>query len=237
MMLWVLAVLFVAVVALVGYYQGGIRAAFSFLGLIIAASVAGPLGNVLGPVIAAMGLKHPVILAFVGPIIAFLLILVIFKASAFAVNKQVENYYKYKDSETKRMLFDRLNTRLGIALGVANGVIYVFLFAVLMHVFGYFTAQARGSSNDSIITKMVTKVGEDVQSTGMIRAISPMVPANEDYYDAVDVFGAIYQNPLLQGRLGNYPVFVTLAERPEFKALGEDLKFQEFWLRQPRPSI
>jgi hypothetical protein len=237
MILWVLAVLFIAVVGLVGYYQGGIRAAFSFLGLIIAASVAGPLGSVLGPLIAAMGLKHPVVLAFVGPIVAFLLILVIFKASAYAVHKQVENYYKYKDSETKRMLFERLNTRLGIAVGVANGVIYVFLFAVLMHVFGYFTAQARGSSNDSIIIKMVTKVGEDVQSTGMTRAISPLVPAREDYYDAVDVFGSIYHNPLLQRRLANYPVFVTLAERPEFKALGEDMKFQEFWLRQPRPSI
>jgi len=237
MILWVLAVLFVGVVALVGYYQGGIRAAFSFLGLIIAASVAGPLGNALSPVIAAMGLKHPVVLAFVGPIVAFLLILIIFKAGAFAVHKQVDNYYKYKDSETKRMLFERLNTRLGIAVGVANGVIYFFLFVVLMHVFGYFTAQVRGAASDSGMVKIVAKVGEDVQSTGMTRAISPLVPANEDYYDAVDVLGVVYQNPLLEKRLANYPVFVTLAERPEFKALGEDLKFQEFWLRQPRPSI
>jgi hypothetical protein len=237
MILWVLAVLFIGVVGLVGYYQGGIRAAFSFLGIIIAASVAAPLGNVLSPLIAAMGLKHPVIVAFVGPAVAFVLVLAVFKAAAYAVNRQVDNYYKYKDSETKRMLFERLNTRLGIAVGAVNGIIYFFLFAVLMHVFGYFTAQVRGSPNDSIVTKMVTKVGEDVQSTGMTRAISPLVPAREDYYDAVDVFGAVYHNPLLQKRLASYPVFVTLAERPEFKALADDLKFQEFWLRQPRPSI
>jgi hypothetical protein len=237
MILWVLAVLFMAVVGLVGYYQGGVRAAFSFLGLIIAASVAGPLGNVLSPVVAAMGLKHPVVLAFVGPVVAFLLVLVVFKVGAFAVNKQIENYYKYQDSETRRMLFERLNTRLGIAVGVVNGMIYFFIFAVLMHVVAYFTAQVRGSPNDSIVTRVVTKLGEDVQSTGMIKAISPLVPADEDYYDAADVLGAVYHNPLLQRRLANYPVFVTLAERPEFKGLAEDLKFQEFWLRQPRPSI
>lgn len=237
MILWVLALLFVGVVGLVGYYQGAIRAAFSFVGLLVAASVAGPLGNVLSPVIAAMGLKHPVLLSFLGPIVAFLLVLVIFKAIAFAVNKQVDTYYKYKDSETKRMLFERLNTRVGIAVGVVNGVIYFFIFAVLLHVLGYFATQVKGAANDSVTTKMAAKIGEDIQATGMTKAISPLVPANDAYYDASDIIGDLYHNPLLQRRIANYPVFVTLAEQPEFKALGEDLKFQEFWLRQPRPSM
>ena len=237
MILWVLALLFVAVVALVGYYQGAIRAAFSFVGLLVAASVAGPLGNVLSPVIAATGLKHPVLLSFLGPIVAFLLVLVIFKAVAFAVNKQVDNYYKYKDSETKRMLFERLNTRVGIAVGVVNGVIYFFIFAVLLHVLGYFATQVKGAGNDSVTTKIAAKIGEDIQATGMTKAISPLVPANDAYYDASDIIGDLYHNPLLQRRIANYPVFVTLAERPEFKAMAEDLKFQEFWLRQPRPSM
>ena len=237
MIVWVLALLFVGVVGLVGYYQGAIRAAFSFVGLLVAASVAGPLGSVLSPVIAAMGLKHPILLAFLGPIVAFLLVLVIFKAVAFAVNKQVDNYYKYKDSETKRMLFERLNTRVGIAVGAVNGVIYFFIFTVLLHVLGYFATQVKGAANDSVTTMMAAKIGEDIQATGMTKAVSPLVPANDAYYDASDIIGDLYHNPLLQRRIANYPVFVTLAERPEFKALAEDLKFQEFWLRQPRPSI
>lgn len=237
MILWVLALLFMAVVGLVGYYQGAIRAAFSFVGLLIAASVAGPLGNVLSPVIAAMGLKHPLLLGFVGPIVAFLLVLVLFKAIGFAVNKQVDAYYKFKDSETKRMLFERVNTRVGSAVGIANGVIYFFIFAVLLHVLGYFATQVQGAANDSVMTKMAARIGQDVQATGMTRAISPFVPAEDAYYDASDIIGDLYHNPLLQRRVANYPVFVTLAERPEFKALAEDLKFQEFWLRQPRPSM
>lgn len=237
MIVWILAVLLVGVVALVGYYQGAVRAAFSFIGLLIAASVAQPLGNVLSPVIAAMGLKQPVALSFLGPIVAFLLVLTIFKAIAFAVNKQIDAYYKYKDSETKRMMFERLNARVGIAVGVANGVIYVFIFSVLMHVLGYFATQVQGAQNDAITTKLAAKIGKDLQATGMTRAISPFVPAGESYYDAADILGAVYHNPLLQKRLASYPVFVTLAERPEFKAMAEDLKFQEFWLRQPRPGI
>lgn len=237
MILWVLAVLFVAVVALVGYYQGAIRAAFSFVGLLVAVSVAGPLGGVLEPVLAAMGLKHPILLDFLGPIIAFLLVLVTFKGIAFAVHKQVETFYKYKDSETKRLLFERLNTRVGIAVGAANGVIYFFIFAVLLHVLGYFAFQVKGAGNDAVTTKAAAMLGQDLQSTGMTKAVAPFIPAEEAYYDASDIIGSVYHNPLLQKRLGNYPVFVTLAERPEFKALADDLQFQEFWLRQPRPSV
>jgi uncharacterized membrane protein required for colicin V production len=237
MILWVLALVFVGVVALVGYYQGAVRAAFSLLGLLIAAAVAVPLGNVMSPLVALTGLKHPIVLSFVGPMVAFLLVLIIFKVVALAVHKKIETFYKYKDSETKRLLFERLNSRVGIAVGVVNGVIYFFVFVVMMHTLGYFATQVRGAQNDAITTKLAASLAECAQATGMTKAASPFMPANEDYYDAVDIIGNLYHNPLLQKRLSSYPVFVTLAERPEFKALGEDLKFQEFWLRQPRPSI
>src|SRR5437867_3367961 len=122
MILWILAVVFMGVVGLVGYYQGAIRAAFSMVGLLVAGSVAKPLGHLIEPLVAMTGLKQPVILSFVGPSIAFLIILVIFKAVAVAVHKKIEAYYKYADSETKRQLFERLNTRLGVAVGVVNGI-------------------------------------------------------------------------------------------------------------------
>src|SRR5205085_8766998 len=55
------------------------------------------------------------------------------------------------------------------------------------------------------------------------------------YFDAVDVLSMIFHTPLLQGRLSNYPPFLGFAERPEFKEMGKDLKFQEFW--QSSPSL
>jgi hypothetical protein len=237
MILWVLAVLFVGVVALVGYYQGGVRAAFSLMGLLIAISVAQPLGGVLKPLVAMTGLKQPIVLSFVGPAVAFILVLAVFKIIAFAIHQKLEVYYKHKESDTKRQLFERLNSRLGIAVGAANGVVYFFIFAVSAYLLGYFATQVKGSPSDTIATKIAATLGKDAETTGMHKAVAPFLPVQENYYDAADVVGVVYHNPLLQKRLASYPVFVTLAERPEFKGLAEDLKFQEFWLRDPRPSI
>jgi uncharacterized membrane protein required for colicin V production len=237
MILWVLAILIVGVVALVGYYQGGVRAAFSLVGLLVAVMVAQPLGNVLKPLIAMTGLKQPIFLSFLGPALAFILVLAIFKIIAYVIHQKLETFYKYNNSETMRLLFERLNSRLGIAVGVANGTIYFFVIALCTHLLGYFATQVKGSPSDSIATKIAAKLGEDAQATGMDKAVTPFLPVEEPYYDAVDIVGAVYHNPLLQKRLSSYPVFVTLAERPEFKGMADDLKFQELWLRQPRPSV
>ena len=156
MILWVLALLFVAAVALVGYYQGGVRAAFSLMGLLIAISVAQPLGGVLKPLVAMTGLKQPIVLSFVAPAVAFLLVLVVFKAVAYGIHHKLDAYYKYKESDTKRMLFERLNSRLGIAVGATNGVVYFFIFVVCAYVLGYFATQVKGSPNDPVATKIAT---------------------------------------------------------------------------------
>ena len=237
MILWLLALVSVGVVALVGYYQGAVRAAFSLVGLLVAVSVAQPLGNLIRPLVEMTGLKQPIVLSFVAPLVAFILIMAVFKAIAYTIHHKLDNFYKYKESETKRMLFDRLNSRVGVAVGVANGVIYFFVFVIFAHVLGYFSSQVQGSQNDGLVTKITAKLGADAQATGMHKAVAPFVPADETYYDAADIVGVLYHNPLVQKRLAGYPVFVTLAERPEFKALAEDLQFQELWLRQPRPSV
>ena len=42
------------------------------------------------------------------------------------------------------------------------------------------------------------------------------------FYDAADVAGVIYNNPLSEARISRYPGFLGLAERPEFQQLGSD---------------
>jgi len=199
--------------------------------------VARPLGHLIQPLVAMTGIKNPVVLSFVAPAIAFLIVLIIFKVVALTVHKKLETYYKYSDSDTKRQLFERLNARAGVAVGVVNGVIYFFILVVMVHLLGYFATQVSGAANDSFTTKFAASLGKDAQSSGMTKAASPFIPASENYYDAADIIGTVYQNPLLEKRLASYPVFVTLAERPEFKGLADDVQFQSFWLRNPRPSI
>src|SRR5438105_2659110 len=124
MILWIFALCLMAVSGLIGYYQGAVRVAFSLVGLLMAALLAMPLAGLIKPILPMVGLSHPVLLSFLGPILAYLLILIGFKCAAVAVHKKVEAYYKYKASDTQRSLFARLNQHLGICVGLANATVY-----------------------------------------------------------------------------------------------------------------
>ena len=115
MVLWIIALLLVAALGLVGFYQGALRVAFSFIGLVLAIFLAGPVGSVFNLILPPLGLSHPAVLAFVSPILGFLFILTIFKIAGFATHKKVDTWYKYKGSDTERLLYERLNSRVGIA--------------------------------------------------------------------------------------------------------------------------
>ncbi len=52
------------------------------------------------------------------------------------------------------------------------------------------------------------------------------------YYDAADIVGLIYANPLLEARLSRYPDFLSLGERPEFQDLANDTQFTQMRLQQ-----
>ena len=233
MIIWIFALGLMAVLGLIGFYQGALRVAFSLVGLIVAALVCIPLALVIRPVLPVFGLTHPVLIAFIAPAIVYLLVLVAFKVSAVAVHKKATTHYKYDSSDTRRLLWERLNERLGICLGLANAAVYVFLVVTVAYVLGYFTIQVATSDKDSIWLKLANSVARDIQATGMHKAVAPFVPASAMYYDASDILGDIYRNPLLQSRLSSYPVFLTLAEKTEFKGIGNDATFQEFWQRGP----
>src|SRR3954471_10203180 len=233
MILWIVALLLVGLVAMVGYYQGAIRAAASFLGLIIAAVLAVPLGNLIAPVLKIVGLKHPIVLAFVGPLVVFIIILGAFKVVGHVIHRKVDNYYKYKGSDTMRLLYERLNQRLGICLGVLNATVYVLLIANVFYILGYFTTQMATTAKDPFTMKLVTRIADDIKATGLHKAVGPFLFAKESYFDAVDALGDIFHNPIIQSRLASYPPFLPVADRKEFKDLGNDTKFQEFWLAGP----
>ncbi len=233
MILWIFAICLMSATAVIGYYQGAIKVAFSLMGLLLGALLAMPLAGLVKPILRIFGAEHPVLLSFLAPALVYLLILIIFKVAGMAVHRQIDTYYKYKTSDTKRSMFEHLNQRLGICLGLANASVYVFLLAVVAYVFGYFTFQVATSDKDSAGLRWVNNIAQDLDKTGMSKAISPFIPASEVYYDGVDILGHIYRNPLAaQNRLASYPAFLALAEKKEFKSLADDAKFQQFWLEQ-----
>jgi hypothetical protein len=230
MLLWLIALFILACCGIVAYYQGALRATISLVGLLFALLLAGPVGKLINAILPALGLGHPALLAVLGPAIAFVLILVAFKAAAVVVHRKVDAYYKYKASDTQRLLFGRMNMRVGVPVGLCNGVIYFFILCTAVYTLGYGTFQLATSEQDSWAMRVVNRLSEDMKGTGMAKAAAPMMPEKEMYYDACDILASIYHQPLLQNRLANYPPFLTLAERPEFKPIT-DQKFQEEWQR------
>src|SRR5260221_7571215 len=231
MILWTFTFCLLAGSGLIGFYQGAIRVGCSFIGLLVAALLATPLAGAMKPLVGFFGVSHPVLLSFIAPAVAYLLVLIAFKVAAVIVHRKVDTYYKYRTSDTERLLFERLNERVGICLGLANATVYVFLLSVVAYVFGYFTFQVATSEKDSAGLRMVNNICRDLEKSGMSKAIAPFVPAAKTYYDGADLLGLIYHNPLAaQSRLSSYPAFLALADKKEFKTLGDDVKFQQFWL-------
>ena len=232
MTIWILALVLFAGLAGAGYRQGAIRVGFSLLGLIMAAILAMPLGRVLFPLLGKLGLKNPVLAAFIAPIIVFVLVLLIFKAAGLFVHGKVDVYFKYHAGDLRTILWVRLNRRLGLCLGPLNATVYLLLIGVLSYTMSYWTTQMQTEDKASFAVKTLNHLGKDLGSSGFVKAVRAIDPATEDYYKAADVVGIIYHNPLIYARLYRYPGFLSLAERPELREIADNTDYTEMLQRQ-----
>jgi hypothetical protein len=113
MMIWVLAIILLASLAGLGYRQGAIRVAFSFLGILIGALLAVPLGRLLGRVLGLVGVKDPLLVWVLGPLLVFVLFSAIFKIAAAAVHHKVDVHYKYHAGDLRLVLLPACHFRCG----------------------------------------------------------------------------------------------------------------------------
>src|SRR5437016_13219023 len=133
MTIWILSVLLLASLAGMGFRQGAIRVGFSLVGIIVGAIVAVPLGHLVAKLLGVFTLKVPLWLWALGPIIAFIVVSVIFKSVAAAVHHKVEMHYKYHAGDLRTALWERLNRRVGLSLALVNGVAYLVLIAFIIY--------------------------------------------------------------------------------------------------------
>lgn len=232
MTIWLLALLLLGGTVAVGYTQGAIRVGFSFIGIVLSALLAGPLSKLVKPALAALGVANPIWLWVLGPFIVFVLLLTAFKVAALTVHKKVDVYYKYKAGDLRQALFERLNARLGACLGLLNGLAYLVLISWVAFSFSFWTTQMSSEEGDPKMVRLLNRLGKDIQSTGLAKAARAIDPLPVVFYEAADLAGLLYQNSLLEARLSRYPAFLTLAEKPEFKAIAQDRTFSEMRLRR-----
>jgi len=232
MTIWILALLLLASLAGLGYRQGAIRVAFSFVGILLGALLASPLSRLVKPALAAIGVKSPVLLWLVPPLIVFIIILAIFKIAALFAHQKVEVYYKYHTGDLRTALWERLNRRLGLCLGIANGTAYFVLAVTAIYMLSYWTYQMATPDSDPKLVRLINRLGKDMQSSGVSKIARAVDKNPPEFYEAADVVGLIYHHPLLEARLSRYPAFLGLAEQPQFQELATDPDFAQLRLKQ-----
>ncbi len=235
MLLWLIVIAIFAILAVSGYYKGAIRSLVALLGLIVATYLALPLGPYLKPLVPKVGLEHPIWSIVVPPVTVFLLIALIFIGLSFVVHHKIAMHFKYATDDFTRLRWERLNQRLGLCVGLIGGAIYSILVGLVIYIFGYPAVQVTGDDSPTM-QRMLSTARQDLSASGLDKTLSAIDPMPENYYLASDVLGMIYQNyATLQQRLADYPAFLALGQRPEFKDIATDTALLN--LLQTRGSI
>jgi uncharacterized membrane protein required for colicin V production len=229
MTIWILAFLLLAAGAGMGHRQGAIRAAISFGGIILSALLAWPLSGLIRPLLRHTGFHNPFLIQMVAPVVVFIILLSLCKSLGLLVHNKADVFYRYKATDTQQILWERINRRLGLCVGLLNGSAYFVLLLLVIFNISYWTVQVASSDEEKFTVRILNRLGWDLQDTGLIRAARAVDPMPEIYFRTADLAGMIDQNAQLLDRLAAYPAFLSLAERDDFKQLGQNAEFQAAW--------
>jgi uncharacterized membrane protein required for colicin V production len=229
MTIWILVSVMMLLLGALGYRQGAIRVSFSLIGIIVSALLAGPLAKYVQPMLPHVGIHDPTIIWLVSPVIVFWVLLIPFKSVGFLVHRKVEVYFKYKEDGMQLIRWNRLNARLGLGLGLMNGLVYLVLISFILFDLSYWTAQVARSDDEGMVIKLLNRLGHDSETTGFAQIARAIDPMPDSYFKYADLAGLLYQNPQLLDRLVDYPMFISLTERDDFKQLGQNTEFQNAW--------
>jgi Colicin V production protein len=229
MTIWILALVFLGASAGLNLRLGVIRATFSFIGILVAMLFAGPLGKALKPLLSGIKIENPVLIWLLAPFVGFVIILALFKIAGFFIQWRVDLFYKYKTEDLRLALWRRVNSRLGLCVGLFNGTAYLILILFIIYIFSYWTIQIAPSDNEPKTIRLINRMGHDLATAGLTKTARSVVTMPDMYYKLADLAGLLRQNPQLSDRLESYPEFLSLAERDDFKQLGQDSSFQNAW--------
>lgn len=229
MTIWILTFLLVGSTVGLGYRQGVIRASFSLVGIIFAALLAGPLGHVFHPILAHVGFPNDTMAWMISPIVAFPVVLTLFKVAGAYVHRQTEVKMKNTAGELEYSIYERLNHRLGGCVGVLNGTAYLVLITFVIFNFSFWTSQVAASDAETVTTRLINRLGKDATSTGLANTSAAVGKLPDNYYKLANLAGLICQNPGVSVRIARYPMFLSLLERDDIQALAGDSEFTNAW--------
>ena len=221
MLMWVLAVVLVGGFAVLGFQMGGIRAAVGFVGAMLGLALATVIGGILAPLLPKLGVQSLTWMLILPALVGFGLVWLASIGASFAAHRPVELHFKYREDDTTRQAFERMNAAIGMFVGMLTGVI--LLFAVAKPIYGraYLTTQLHSETEPAPIG-LINSVRNGMAQTGWDRTFAPLDRTPAKYLEISDLLGLLYANVALTNRIYEYPPFLALVETTEVSdALGD----------------
>lgn len=215
MTIWILVIACLAMGGTIGHTAGALRVTIATLGTWLAYLLAWPLGDKIRPM--TMGFfETPTTLLFVPPVLVFLGLVAVTFSIAQGVHLKVYLYYKYKTTEEKFSLWERMNNRVGVMAGLIKGVLWIGIFTGFIYTVGYPIMLSEPNDRAPFFYKTMAKLRNDLNTSGFEKLGAAMQRAPEAYYQGSDIIGYMYQNPHVQSRMMHYPLFLSLSGTPQF---------------------
>lgn len=224
MLIWLLVLVLVGGFAAIGFQTGAIRASVSLLGVVLGLLLAPLVGGLLTPLFASSGVVWQQILPTV---VGFVLVWAVGFGLGFAAHKPVELHFKYREDDSTRVGFERMNKALGVFVGMLAGVLVFLAVGKPIYSKGHLTSQLAAEAGEASPVSYVNQLRNDMAQSGWDKTFASLDRTPAQDYAINDILGLIHANPLIQGRVQNYPPFLAMGERPEFTDLGADADFQK----------
>ena len=82
------------------------------------------------------------------------------------MHHKADVYYRYKAADIQRILWERLNRRLGMCLGLLNGLAYFVLISLVIYNLSYWSVQVASSDDESLSVRILNRIGWDFAEHG-----------------------------------------------------------------------
>ena len=225
MLVWLLVIGLFVVFGAIGYSKGAIRMLVSFVGFVLAFYLATPLSPLAAKLLPSLEITHPISKALVPPLIAFAVVNLVFIGISFYIHRLVELHFKYKTDDMHFEAWRRMNGRLGVFIGFVTATVYTVAIGLFVYIGGYLTVQVAAGDNDPSWLKSLNQARSELKSSGLDRTVALFDHTPAKFYQTADLIGLIYNNPLVWGRMGTYPQFLSLTERQDVQEISADTEF------------
>ena len=232
-MIWLIAILLLAIFAGMGFLRGAIQMGISLAGLFLALALAVWLAP---PVLLGAPAGTPSIFLLVADTFfdflhrvgVFLLVSLVFLIVGIVVHFRVRKHFRFKTDEATQLMFRRLNKRIGAAFGLLIGVVYTILIGVFLYGPGYLTYQV-ATNGDPGWLKFINNTRKSMEGSGLEKMAASLDPMPPKFYEVSDIIGLFHKNPLLESRFRNYPPFLKALTKAEVEgAAVVELESSEF---------